>query len=227
VLAIRLQRRFGGVAVLAGVDLTVVPGEVIVLFGPNGAGKTTLLRVLATLLRPSAGRLHLFGDDATRHPPAALRRIGYVGHESACYPDLTGAENLTFYARLYELEDAAARVDAALVWAQLGAAARRPARTYSRGMWQRLALARALLHAPALVLLDEPFSGLDPDGTALLTDKLRALGAAGAAVVFSTHDIGAAATVASRAVLLRRGQIAWQGQAPDAAAAYRHGAETR
>ena len=219
-VATALERRFGGVPVLAGVDLTVTTGDIVALFGPNGAGKTTLLRVLATLLRPSAGQLRLFGEDATQRAPAVLRRIGFVGHESACYPDLTAVENLHFYAQLYELPDAAPRVDAALAWTQLGAAARRPARTYSRGMWQRLALARALLHAPDLILLDEPFSGLDPDGAALLGEKLKSLGASGVAVVFSTHDVPAAATIASRAVLLRRGRVAWNGTAAEAPAAY-------
>ena len=224
-VATALERRFGGVPVLAGVDLTVSAGEVVALFGPNGAGKTTLLRVLATLLRPTAGRLILFGDDATRRAPEVLRRIGYVGHESACYPDLTGAENLAFYAQLYDVPDAATAVADALTWTRLGAAANRPARTYSRGMWQRLALARALLHAPALLLLDEPFSGLDPDGAALLIDKLRAVGAAGTAVVFSTHDVPAAAPLATSAVLLRRGRVAWHGAATDADAAYKQTGE--
>jgi len=215
-----LERRFAGVPALRGVDLTVERGEVVALLGPNGAGKTTLLRVLGTQLRPSAGTFLVFGADARTRGPAVLRRLGVVGHESACYPDLTGEENLRFYARLYAVADADARVADALAWTRLGAAARRPARTYSRGMLQRLALARALLHGPDLVLLDEPFTGLDPDGTALVLRRLADVGRAGGAVVFSTHDAPGAATIATRAVVLRGGRVAWSGPAEGAAAAY-------
>lgn len=218
--ATALERRFGGVPVLNGVDLSLDAGEVVALFGPNGAGKTTLLRVLARLLRPSAGRLQLFDVEAARAPALVLGRIGYVGHESACYPDLTAEENLSFYAKLYGVADPVARVAELLAWSQLGAAARRPARTYSRGMWQRLALARALVHAPKLLLLDEPFSGLDPDGATLLADKMIALRAEGVAVLFSTHDAPAAAPIAQRAVLLRGGRITWSGAPAAAASAY-------
>src|SRR5207249_4531319 len=170
-----LVRAFAGTPVLAGVDLVVRGGEAVVLLGPNGAGKTTLLRILALLLRPGAGRLALFGTDAGAAPPALRRRIGYVGHESLCYPDLTAAENLAFYARLFDVPDAAARIAELIGWAGLEAAARRPVRAYSRGMAQRLALARALLHGPDLLLLDEPFAGLDPEAVAALQHRLGVL----------------------------------------------------
>ena len=207
----KLVRRFGGVAVLAGVDLVVEAGELVVLLGANGAGKTTLLRVLATLLRPSDGRLELFGLDAGLRAPATLRRVGYVGHESACYPDLTGAENLAFYAGLYDVPDAATRVAELLTWAGLDGAARRPVRVYSRGMQQRLALARAMLHAPDLLILDEPFSGLDPAAQTALDERLVALRTAGHAIVLSTHDVARAAPLATRTVVLHGGRIAWSG----------------
>ena len=216
-----LERTFGGARVLAGVDLTVEPGELVALLGPNGAGKTTLLRILATLLRPSRGRLVLFGKNAASRPPEVLRQIGYVGHESACYADLTGAENLAFYAELFGVPDADARVAELLEWTGLDAASRRPVRTYSHGMAQRLALARALIHRPALVLLDEPFSGLDPEGMERLEDRLRALGAAGQSVVFSAHDVDRTAALATRAVVLRRGKVAWSGTATGLGASYR------
>jgi heme ABC exporter ATP-binding subunit CcmA len=186
------------VPVLAGVDLEVAAGEVVVLLGSNGAGKTTLLRVLATLLRPSGGTLRLFGEDATRRAPAARRRLGYVGHDSACYPDLTGRENLEFHAELHDVPDAAARVADLLRWAGLEDAARRPARTYSRGMTQRLALARVLLHAPELLLLDEPYSGLDPAAATRLDGLLRELPRAGHAIVLSTHDVERVTPFATR-----------------------------
>jgi heme exporter protein A len=206
-----LRRSFGGVPVLAGVDLALDAGEALVLLGPNGAGKTTLLRVLALLLRPGGGRLAIFGEDALAAPPALRRRIGYVGHESLCYPDLTAGENLAFYARLFDVPEAPARIAELIAWAGLEAAARRPVRVYSRGMGQRLALARALLHRPDLLLLDEPFAGLDPDGVAALQERLAALRAAGHAIVLTTHDLERAAPIATRLAILHRGRIAWQG----------------
>ena len=224
IVAEGLRRDFGGVPVLAGLDLTVDAGELVVLMGANGAGKTTLLRVLATLLRPSGGSLRIFGEDASRRPPAARRRLGHVGHESACYPDLTGQENLQFYAELHGVPDPAGRIADLLRWAGLEGAARRPVRVYSRGMAQRLALARALLHGPELLLLDEPFSGLDPAGTTRLQTLLAELRLSGHAIVLSTHDIERVAPVATRVAILHRGRIAWmQDGAADAvvlAAAY-------
>ena len=214
VLARGLRREFGGVAVLTGVDLTVEAGELVVLLGSNGAGKTTLLRVLATLLRPSGGTLQLFGEDASRRPPTARRRIGHVGHESACYPDLTGRENLEFYAELHGVPDPARRVDDLLRWAGLEDAARRPVRVYSRGMAQRLALARALVHGPELLLLDEPFSGLDQAAVARLETLLGELRRSGHAIVLSTHDLDRVATLATRVAILHRGRIAWAQDGP-------------
>jgi heme exporter protein A len=209
IVAEGLRREFGGIPVLAGIDLTVDAGELVVLLGANGAGKTTLLRVLATLLRPSGGTLRLFGEDASRHPPAARRRVGHVGHESACYPDLTGRENLRFYAELHGVPDPESRITELLRWAGLEEAARRAVRVYSRGMVQRLALARALLHGPELLLLDEPFSGLDPSASARLQSLLAELRRSGHAIVLSTHDVERVAAIATRVAILHRGRIAW------------------
>jgi heme exporter protein A len=214
VLAEGLRRDFAGLPVLAGVDLVVRPGEALGLLGPNGAGKTTLLRMLALLLRPSGGRLAIFGHDAGEAPPALRRRIGYVGHESLCYPDLTAAENLAFYARLFDVPDAPARIAELLAWAGLEAAARRPVRVYSRGMGQRLALARALLHRSDLLLLDEPFSGLDPGAVVALQQRLVDLRAAGHAIVLTTHDLERAAPVATRLAIVHRGRVAWRHDGP-------------
>ena len=214
VVAEGLVRTFAGAPVLAGVDLVVRPGEALGLLGPNGAGKTTLLRMLALLLRPTSGRLAIFGHEAREAPPALRRRIGYVGHESLCYPDLTAAENLAFYARLFDVPDAPARIGELLAWAGLEAAARRPVRVYSRGMGQRLALARALLHRPELLLLDEPFSGLDPDAVRALQDRLVELRIAGHAIVLTTHDLERAAPIATRLAIVHRGRVAWRHEGP-------------
>jgi heme exporter protein A len=209
-----LGRSFGGVPVLAGVDLTVREGEAVALLGPNGAGKTTLLRVFALLSRPTAGRLLIFGSDAVTAAPAVRRRIGYVGHESLCYPDLTAAENLEFYARLFAVPDADARIAELIAWAGLESASRRPVRVYSRGMSQRLALARALLHGPDLLLLDEPFTGLDAAAVVALQERLVALRMAGHAIVLTTHDLERAAPVATRVAVLHRGRIGWAHEGP-------------
>ena len=209
-----LARAFAGVPVVAGVDLTVEAGEALVLLGPNGAGKTTLLRMLALLVRPTAGELALFGVDTSSAPTALRRRIGYAAHESLCYPDLTAAENLAFYARLFDVEGAAARVAALLAWAGLEGTGRRPVRTFSRGMAQRLALARALLHDPDLLLLDEPWSALDPAAADMLTERLVALRAAGRTIVVTTHDLERAAPLATRVAVLARGRVAWADAGP-------------
>ncbi len=214
-----LGRSFAGVPVLSGVDLVVRSGDAIALLGPNGAGKTTLLRLLALLVRPSTGRLAIFGGEAAAATPAVRRRIGYVGHESLCYPDLTAAENLAFYARLFDVPDAAARIEELVAWAGLTPAARRPVRVYSHGMSQRLALARALLHGPELLLLDEPFSGLDAAAVGALQERLATLRAAGHAIVLTTHDVERAASVATRVAILHRGRIAWAHEGPAEAVA--------
>src|SRR5579875_2208317 len=215
--AVGLTRWFAGTPVLGHVDLTVAAGELVVLLGPNGAGKTTLLRVLAGLLRPSGGELALFGVDVRRGADTVRGRLGYVGHETACYPDLTGAENLAFYAALFALRDARARIAELLAWAGLEAAAHRRVRTYSRGTQHRLAL------APALLLLDEPFTGLDPEAAERLAARLAALGAEGCALVLVTHDLERTAPLATRTAVLHRGRIVWQGTGDAAAiaAAYR------
>ena len=212
IVAVGLARRFGDARVLDSVDLTVDGGELVALLGPNGAGKTTLLRVLATLLRPSAGSLHLFGEEARHRSPSLLARIGYVGHESSCYPDLTGAENLAFYASIFGIARPAARIAELLDWAGLTTAARRPVRFYSRGMQQRLALARVLLHEPALLLLDEPWNGLDPHAAALLDERLTTMRSAGHTIVLTTHDVARAARIATRSAILDRGRIVWTSE---------------
>ena len=209
---IDLSKRYGARRALDQVSFTVEAGERFGLLGPNGAGKTTLLRVLATLLRPSGGALQVFGEDASRRPPATRRLIGHVGHESACYPDLSGRENLEFYAALYGVPNADDRIAELLRWSGLEAAARRPVRVYSRGMTQRLAIARALLHGPELLLLDEPFSGLDPAAAQRLQALLAELARAGHAIVLSTHDVERVAAVATRIAILHRGSIAWTRQ---------------
>jgi heme ABC exporter ATP-binding subunit CcmA len=214
-----IRRDFSGRPVLRGVDLTLDAGETVVLLGANGAGKSTLLRILALLLRAREGAIRIGGHDVERARGAALRCIGYLGHESGCYPDLTARENLEFAAELYGTADRA-RVDELLAWTGLADAVRRPLRACSRGMVQRVALARALLHRPSLVLLDEPFTGLDPGATDALDVRLRALREEGAAALITVHDVARAASLATRVLILHAGRLAWtsEGAVPEPAA---------
>ncbi|MEW6272946.1 MAG: ABC transporter ATP-binding protein [Thermodesulfobacteriota bacterium] len=202
--------------VLRDVDLRVGAGEVVAVLGPNGAGKSTLLRLLACISRASAGELLLFDVDC--HPgrptPEVLGRIGFVGHEPLVYEDLTPRQNLEVFARLYgprgsgeDGADPRERARALLVRVGLAHAIERPTRALSRGMLQRLAIARATLHDPELLLLDEPFTALDEAGRDLLEGEIRARAAAGAAVVLVTHDLARAAALADRAVVLSAGRV--------------------
>lgn len=203
----RLGKRFGRTAAVQGVSCAIGAGEAVLLLGHNGAGKTTFLRLCATLLSPSEGRVRIGGIDAAQHGSAVRRQLAVLGHESFLYPELSAHENLTFYAHLYRLSDAAARVEAQIDRFALRGWAHRPVRTLSRGMLQRCALARVLLHEPRLLLLDEPFTGLDVAARELLCDELRAAHRRGAAVLMSTHDVALGAALCQRALILARGRL--------------------
>lgn len=203
-----LGKTFGRAVVLREVTLQVAAGEVLALFGPNGAGKSTLLRLLARLMTPTSGALTLFGDPEPT--PAVRRRIGLVAHQSFLYPDLTARENLLFYAGMFDLPDTPARVDAWLERVALADVGARPVRLFSRGMEQRLSLARALLHDPELVLLDEPWSGLDAAAADWLAGLLVELRQQGRTVIVATHDFERGLAVATRALIVHRGRLAWQ-----------------
>jgi ABC-type multidrug transport system ATPase subunit len=208
----------GDATVLRGVDLEVRAGSKLALVGPNGAGKSTLLRVLAGLLRPTAGEVWIEGRSLPRDPWSARRAVGMVGHQSMLHPDLTARENLMVYARLYGLDNAAGRVDAMLE--RVGLSARRDSRlpTLSRGMVQRLALARALLHEPALLLLDEAETGLDARAHDLLASTLHG----GQTAVLASHDLGFVREVADEVVFLANGRVVSQHDIGHAGAAELH-----
>jgi ABC-type multidrug transport system ATPase subunit len=198
---------FGRRRALNGVSVGFRAGEIAAVLGPNGAGKTTLLLVAATLLRPAAGDVR-FGDWTPAAGGSALRgRIGLVGHDLYVYPEFSAIENLRFFARLYGVSDVNARVEAALARAGLDGRGGEAVHAFSRGMRQRLAIERALIHDPRLVLLDEPFTGLDEPASDALRARLQALRDAGAIVIVTTHEIEAVEAVADRAVLLQRGRL--------------------
>ena len=197
-----LEKHFGPVVALRPLDLRVESGEAIALLGPNGAGKSTLLRLLAGLARPSGGELSVAGGGERR---ARRREVGLVAHASLLYPALTARENLLLAGRLYGVADPEARADVLLAELELEPVASRRAAALSRGLAQRVSIARALVHDPPILLLDEPFSGLDPRAAEALEQRLRQLHDAGRTIVFSTHDLDRAAALADRALLLVRG----------------------
>ncbi len=200
-------RQFGRRRALRDVSFTCVAGEVVALVGPNGAGKSTLLAVLSTLVSQTSGTVRYGTHSASGGGALLRRRIGWLGHELQLYPELSARENLTFFAELSAVSGVAARVDAALETARLTDRADDAVGTFSRGMRQRLALERALVHDPRLVLLDEPFTGLDRASTDQLGDRLRRLAGLGAIVILATHDVPLADGVIDRAVVLRDGRV--------------------
>ena len=205
--AIDLGRHFGRRKALSQVSFECHAGEIVGLLGPNGAGKSTLLAILATLLAPSTGRV-IYGEHTSEQAGAALRaRVGLLGHDLFLYPELTARENLLFFARLYGLADPQSRVTAGLTAANLEDRADDEVQEYSRGMRQRLALERALIHGPRLLLLDEPFTGLDQTSASDLVARLQKLRSEGCLIVVATHDLEVAEGLVSRVLYLRNGRL--------------------
>jgi len=201
-----ISRNFGRRRALSHVTLSARAGEIVGLLGPNGAGKSTLLGILSTLARPTSGEVRYGGKLSTDVGDPLRSRIGVLGHDLFLYAELTAAENLAFFARLYGIRDPSARVAEALAASRLTARANDRTVSFSRGLRQRLALERALLHRPRLVLLDEPFTGLDDQSTSLLVERLHALKNEGAIVLMATHDFESAEGLFDRAICLTDGR---------------------
>jgi len=219
---IDVSRHFGRRRALARVSLSIESGDILGLLGPNGAGKSTLIGMLATLVAPSTGEIR-YGNRSARQLGSSLRqRIGLLAHELYLYPELSARQNLEFFARLYGL-DASTLVDEALERAGLADRADDPVSEFSRGMRQRVALERALLHGPRLVLFDEPFTGLDDQAVSIVSERLRRLAAGGAIVVLATHDLDLADGLVTRVALVRGGRLlADEPAAAGLRARYRH-----
>jgi heme exporter protein A len=203
----KLIKRFGLKTVLRGLDFHVEQGEFVALLGPNGAGKTTFLRILASLSRPSMGSVSIAGYRLPDQAAAVRRRLGVVSHQPLLYGDLTAEENLRFYGRMYGVGNLNQRVAEVLELVGLTARRRDLVRTFSRGMQQRLAIGRAVLHDPDVMLFDEPHTGLDQDASAMLDTVLREVAARGRTVVMTSHDLARAADLASRFDVLSRGVV--------------------
>jgi heme exporter protein A len=202
-----LTKRFGPKVVLRNLELSVEEGEFVALLGPNGAGKTTLLRILASLSKPTLGEVWIAGYRLSDQAAWVRRRLGVVSHQPLLYGDLSAEENLRFYARLYGLKNAEVRIREILNLVGLWARRRDLVRTFSRGMQQRLAIGRAILHDPEVLLLDEPHTGLDQEACDMLDHLLRQIAALGRTVVMTSHDLARAADLASRFDVLSGGRI--------------------
>ncbi len=206
-----LEKAFGDRPVLWGLDLTVGWGECLGLLGANGAGKTTLLRILSTQVKADAGAVEVAGYDLRRRPDSVRRRVGVVAHDTFLYDDLTCLENLVYYGRLFGLEEPRLRAEEALERVGLADRAIQRVRLLSHGMQKRVSIARAILHQPPVLLLDEPESGLDRGSVAVLEDLLTEWTASGRTVVMSTHNIEMGFSWASKVGLLVDGRIHFCG----------------
>ena len=202
----KVRKVFGRQVALRGVSCTLQRGRVNLILGPNGAGKSTLMKILGTLSQPTTGELEFAGAGGPDAAPVRLV-VGQVDHAPMLYRHLSSRENLRFFARMYGVPEAAATVERWIERVGLAGHGGRPVRQLSRGMVQRVALARALLHDPAVVLLDEPFTGLDRDATELLRRELAAAADAGKVVVLTTHELDAVDGLCGHLVVLRRGQL--------------------
>jgi heme exporter protein A len=203
----RLIKRFGPKVVLRNLEFQVEAGEFVALLGPNGAGKTTFLRILASLSRQTLGVVQVAGYALPQESAAVRRRLGVVSHLPLLYGDLTAEENLLFYGRMYGISAVDARIRTVLDMVGLTPRRRDLVRTFSRGMQQRLAIGRAVLHDPEVLLLDEPHTGLDQDACQMLDDVLREVATRGRTVVMTSHDLARAAELANRFDVLSRGVI--------------------
>ena len=207
-----LRKSYGGLEALKGVSLTLEKGDFLCLFGPNGAGKSTLLKILATLLTPSAGTVRAAGFDLEEHPEAFRAQLGLVSHQSFLYDDLSARENLEFYAALYGVADSRARAGELLERVELAHRAHSPVREFSRGMQQRLTIARALVNDPSLLLLDEPYTGLDEHAAGRLSRQLHLLHEAQRTIVMVTHNLRQGLELATTVGILAQGKLVFLKQ---------------
>ncbi len=202
-------KRFGRVAAVNGMDLRVNPGETLTIFGPNGAGKTTLLRMIAGLTQPTSGQITIDSFPLDTHHDEVRGLLGYISHQSLVYDQLTARENLLFFAELYRVADSCGVAKKLLGDVGLTSRADDIVKTFSRGMKQRLSIARALVHSPTIVLLDEPFTGLDQHAADMLMKTLSRLSDEGRTVVMITHNLDVGIDMSSRVAIQVAGKISF------------------
>jgi len=212
-----IEKKFGHFTALGGVTLEVPKGEFVTLFGRNGAGKTTFLKIAATLMRPTHGSFWIEGIDIRKEPEKARRNIGFLSHNTFIYRDLSAIENLRFFCRLYGADSSDERLLGLLERFGLRRRANDTVRNFSRGLQQRVGIARVLLHDPQLILLDEPYTGLDAQAVAMLNETLDEIVKAGRTVVLTTHDLEQGLRAASRVLIMDRGKIVLSAEARDPA----------
>ena len=205
-----LSKAFGRQSALREVDLDVPAGQFVALVGPNGAGKTTLLRILSGLTKPTKGRVCIAGVDTAHAPEQARRAVGFLSHQPLLYEELTAEENLRFYGTMYDVPGLDARIGDMLDLVGLASRRQSQVRTFSRGMRQRLSIARALIHNPPTLLLDEPYTGLDQGASEMLDRLLMDEGVGSRTVLLTTHSLQQGLRLSNRAVLLVNGQITFQ-----------------
>ncbi len=207
-----LRKSYGSVDALRGVDLHVRQGEFLTLFGPNGAGKTTLLKTLSTIIKPTSGKVYIDGLDAVEADHEVRRRIGVISHKTFLYGDLTALENLVFYARMYQLPHPEARARELIEEVGLSGRENHLVETFSRGMEQRLSIARALIHEPNIIFLDEPYSGLDQHASLMLVNLLKKLHTDTRTIIMTTHNLSHGLEISDRIVIQLAGKIVFEDQ---------------
>jgi heme exporter protein A len=205
----KLVKTFGPRVILRGVDLTINEGDFVTLMGANGAGKTTLLHIVASLSKPTGGDIFIEGYRLSDTASQLRRFIGLVSHKTLLYDDLSAAQNLRFYARMYDVPNASERIETVLSQVGLWGRQYDPVRTFSRGMQQRLAIARAILHNPPILLLDEPDTGLDQHAADMLGDLLKAVGVNQRTILMTTHNLERGLSMGNRVAILAKGKIAY------------------
>ena len=205
-----LTKSFGDHHALRGIDLRVSQGEHLVIFGPNGAGKTTLVKILSTLAKPSSGNVWLDGIDIRDEAAEIRRKISLVGHQTFLYDDLTIYENLKFYGKMYDIADLEKRIREVISWVQLESRLHDRVGTLSRGLQQRASIARAVLHNPSILFLDEPEVGLDPHASTVIRDVLGSINSGSRTVVMTTHNLERGLELSDSVIILDRGKVVYQ-----------------
>jgi len=204
----QLRKNFGFIQAVRGIDFDLAKGEFLTIFGPNGAGKTTLIKILSTLTKPTSGTAHVAGYDVLGGDPRLRNEIGVISHVSFLYEELTALENMLFYAKMYRLKNKKDRAVQVIEEVGLNARMHDRVRTFSKGMLQRLSIARAVIHNPSILFLDEPYTGLDQHASNSFKEQLHSLHTSKRTILMTTHDISRGLEMCDRAAILVKGRIA-------------------